>query len=45
MSGGGCAGVFGPRDATFPRRLAEKSMYQKRYKTGRLAAVFDAIFV
>lgn len=25
--------------------FAEKSMYQKRYKNGRLAAVFDAIFV
>lgn len=27
------------------RRFVEKSMYQKRYKNGRLAAVFDAIFV
>lgn len=34
-----------PGCATKMGRFVEKSMYQKRYENGRLAAVFDAIFV
>lgn len=42
---GSASRVAGVGFATKMGHFVEKSMYQKRYKNGRLAAVFDAIFV